>query len=226
MAKDAVAKAWTIKPSSDGKRYSAYQAGDFVGPFSTTFPATESAISQGGIWTNGLTTGVDWNDVKTVANTGAFPSAFETSNPWDSIAHLKTSYRAFNARQWVEGTVYKNGSPAQSEIELLLRFDITANNARGYELYWSTNTGLNIFRWNGAYLDFTGLFTSNIQPNDGDVLRFEADGSTLTGYVNGVPKVSGSDSTWATGQPGMGFTCSSGGVLTDYGWKSFRAGNL
>lgn len=198
-----------------------------VAPFSTTFPATEAALSQGGIWTLGGDTGIDWKNVKTVGGTGAFPADFESgAGANDCIAHLKTSYQTFNANQWAEGTVYKNGSPTQSEIELHLRFQTTANNARGYEVYWSINNSLNIFRWNGAYFDFTGLVNVAATVHDGDVLRAEVSGSTITCFINGSQVLQTTDATWSTGQPGLGFTCAPGGVLTDYGWKSFRAGNL
>jgi len=36
-------------------------------PYITSFPLTENPISEGGKWINGLTTGLDWSDVRTVS---------------------------------------------------------------------------------------------------------------------------------------------------------------
>jgi hypothetical protein len=47
MAKDAVAKSWTIKPSSDGKRWSEWQSGDKYNVTSgLTFPSNGAANSD------------------------------------------------------------------------------------------------------------------------------------------------------------------------------------
>jgi hypothetical protein len=56
MAKDAVAKSWTIKPRNDGKRWSAFQAGEPAASFPLTVDFTtasvEDPLSLGGTWTN------------------------------------------------------------------------------------------------------------------------------------------------------------------------------
>ncbi|MBS0367657.1 MAG: hypothetical protein JSS57_00505 [Proteobacteria bacterium] len=199
-------------------------------PFSTTFPATENPISQGGIWVNGRDTGIDWKNLKTNGS-GVFAESLtgQTAGVYDDgIAHLSTGYHSFAANQYVQATVYRAASyTAGHEIELLLRFQITAHNARGYEVYWSTNDGLALVRWEGAVNSFTPLVNTSLVANDGDVLRFEASGSTLTVKVNGVQKLQTTDSTWTTGQPGIGNNpYDAAGTPTSFGWKNYTAGEL
>jgi len=45
------------------------------------------------------------------------------------------------------------------EIELLLHFQITASNARGYEVLWGVTGECNIVRWNGPLGNYTPLLS-------------------------------------------------------------------
>jgi hypothetical protein len=198
------------------------------GGYSTSFNLTENPISEGGKWTNG-SIGIDWKPVQTTGY-GAFPGAFESgAGANDCIAHLNPAIVPFNADQYAEGTVYRPNPASQSEVELLLRFSITPHNARGYEVYWSTNGGLYIVRWNGPYFDFSYVVNTYLgAANHGDKLRAQIKGSVISVYLNGNPTaiLTGNDTSWKSGQPGVGFTCAPGGVLTNYGWRDWKAGNL
>ena len=121
---------------------------------------------------------------------------------------------------------YSNPSDAH-EIELLLRFKITAHSARGYETLWAQDGGMAVVRWNGPLGDYTPLVDGVQigQAVDGDVLRMEIKGSTIKVYKNGSLKATVSNTTWTDGQPGVGFWPLPGATLTSYGWHSYTAGD-
>ena len=198
--------------------------------YSTNFGLTENPISEGGKWINGKAVGIDWNNVQSVpgkayaADFTGLPSRYS-----DPIAHLNTS---FTANQYAQGTVsrvpgYRNTNDLH-EIELLLRFQITANNARGYEVLWGQDGQMAIVRWNGPLGSYTPL-VDNLQIGaavDGDVLRVEIIGNVIRAYRNGALVATATDSSYSTGQPGMGFWPTPGSTLQSYGWKRFEAGSL
>jgi hypothetical protein len=202
----------------------------FSQSYSTNFSVAENPISEGGKWVNGKSIGLDWNDVQTVPGKAYGAHLIDGPRYADCIAHLNTS---FEADQYAQGTVsrvpgYRNPSDAH-EIELLLRFRITANNTRGYEVLWAQDGGIAIVRWNGYLGDYTSLLEG---PNigvavDGDVLRAEITGSVIKVYKNGSLVATGpSNSTWTDGQPGMGFWPLPGAILASYGWKNYQAGSM
>ena len=212
-----------------------------TGPvYSTVFNSTENPISEGGAWIDGKEVGLDWNNPRTLPGQ-AFASTLSGllagSDPLrrydDSIAHLSTSVATFASNQYAQGTVYKAAGYTTSgshEVELLLRFQTTAHNARGYEILWGISGYVAIVRWNGPLGNYTPLYDPGVGsisvPADGDVLRAEIIGSTISVYKNGNLVKSVTDTTYASGQPGMGFWPVDGATPQNLGWKSFQAGNL
>jgi hypothetical protein len=201
----------------------------FAQTYTTSFTATENPISEGGKWVNGKTTGLDWNDVQTIP--GRAYGASIVGGYDDDIAVLTT---AFGANQYAQGTVYRAAgyptSGGNHEIELLLRFRITAHSARGYETLWGRDGGMAIVRWNGPAGDYTPLL-DGVQIGaavDGDVLRVEISGSTIKVYKNGNVVGTATNSTYTDGQPGMGFwpTNRGGVTISSYGWKNYEAGTM
>jgi len=152
----------------------------------------------------------------------------------DDIAHVAPSRQAFPANQFAQATVFLapgyTGNGGGHEVELLLRFTISARDARGYEIMWGIPGYIAIVRWNGPHGDFTVLFDSGVGgvpvPVDGDVLRAEIIGSQIKVYRNGSLVTTVSDSTWLGGQPGIGFWPVDGAIPGSYGWKQFSAGGL
>ena len=181
------------------------------------------------MWINGKAVGLDWNNVRTLDGK-AFASAV-ASGYNDDIAVLNTT---FAANQYAQGTVFRapGYSPGVShEVELLLRFWITAHNARGYEVLWGQSGELNIVRWNGVLGDYTplgGVAGPNIGAAvDGDVLCAEIVDRVIKVYKNGSLVFTGPpNSTWTDGEPGMGFWPTAGATPQSYGWKAFEAGSL
>jgi hypothetical protein len=216
-------------PASAASNAVTPTAGGGGASYTTNFPATENPISQGGMWINGKAVGLDWNNVQTTPGK-AFAAAFVGGYD-DPIAVLNTT---FTANQYAQGTVYRAAgySPSTNhEIELLLRFRITPDTARGYEILWGHGGELNIVRWNGPYGSYTPLL-GTIGPNlgaavDGDVLRGEIVGNVVRVYKNGtLVATTPADNTFADGQPGIGFWPRPGATLQSFGWKSFSAGSL
>jgi hypothetical protein len=198
--------------------------------YTTSFSLNETVISEGGKWVNGKAVGLSWHDIGTSGGTAIATHRMSIAPPYDDcVAHLSSAFQAFNADQYAQGTVYRApGYTSGHEIELLLRFEITANSARGYEIYWSTNGGLYIVRWNGPLNSFSSLYVASAGlANDGDVVRAEIMGSTITVRINGTVVLSGTDSTWTSGQPGIGLNpWGTDSDFTSYTWKEFTAGNL
>ena len=208
--------------------------------FSTNFPLTENPISQGGIWTNGLDTGIDWNNMKTSSKAlGTVDMGVQRYA--DNIAHLKKSYITFANDQYARATLYVapgyTGNGGYHEATLFTRMQITANNARGYETIYGMGPGslayIAVVRWEGAYGTFTTLFDSQLTPpappfpTDGDVIKTEIIGTTINVYRNGTLFTSvGSGGTWTEGQPGMGSWPADGGQHDNMGWKDYASGNI
>jgi hypothetical protein len=156
----------------------------------------------------------------------------------DSIAVLTS---AFTADQYAQGIVFRSpgySPPARHEVELLLRFQISAHRARGYEVLWGHNGEFAVVRWNGKLGDFT-IVAALDSPElggygpgpgvavDGDVLRAEIVGAVVRVYKNGrLVFIAPPNDTWTTGQPGIGFWPTPGSTLQRYGWKSYEAGSL
>jgi hypothetical protein len=195
--------------------------------YSTAFPGTENPLSEGGRWVQGGDVGLDWNNTQSTPGLG-FGTTVVPSGYADNVSHLT----GFSANHYAQGTIFRTGSfPAVHEIELLLRFSISANVARGYEILWNTSGNFGIARWNGGAGSFvdaegSGSGAGPGTPAHGDVLRAEMNGTTLTIYKNGTLVYTQTGMTyWTDGNPGMGFFTRDG-TMSNFGWSAFSAGNL
>jgi hypothetical protein len=71
-------------------------SGDGInGSYSTTFPLTENPISEGGSWTNGGATGLDWANVQTPA----FPSAPVLSTRAPTYTPIRPQFSKVHGRK-------------------------------------------------------------------------------------------------------------------------------
>jgi hypothetical protein len=65
---------------------------------------------------------------------------------------------------------------------------------------------VDIVRWNGPRTNFTILVhNTGTTLNDGDTIKATVIGNTIKAYINDVEKASVTDSTYTSGQPGIGF---------------------
>jgi len=195
----------------------------------TNFPLTENPISESGNWTNGKTAGLDWRDIRTTPGL-AFGTQDGSTNYTDSIAVLEGTWGADQTATATVHTVNQQSGSVFEEVELLLRFSITANSATGYELNYSCRSDgsqyVQIIRWNGAVGSWT-LLDSRSGPGlqEGDEVKATIAGSTITIYINDVAIFSVTDTTYASGSPGIGFYLQGGtaALAGDYGFTSFAA---
>ena len=201
--------------------------------FSTTFPDDENPI--GADWLNGEADGLGWRNFKTIGGIAcaAHTSADPTPPFDDAIAQVKSSVIALPANHYIEGIVKKVGgyNPGVThELGLFVRFLISANSASGYEAYLNFSGNHTLVRWNGPLNDFTPLASGNIStpttPDDLDVVRFEADGTTISFYQNGNLRTQVTDSDFATGQTGLQSFMVVGGTPESYGYYSITTGPL
>src|SRR5271166_6513568 len=199
--------------------------------YTTYFPLVENPISESGMWVNGATTGIDWSDVQTMTGYAyGTQSGTATSNAQyaDSTAILTGSW---GQTQSAQGTVWVNqaGSGVYEEVEIRLRSVVQPHSCTGYEIDCSVSASqqyVAIDRWNGALGSFTLLAVNYNVPQikTGDVVRATIVGSTITAFLNGAPVVQATDSTFTTGNPGMGFYLQgASGLDANYGFSSFSA---
>jgi hypothetical protein len=109
-----------------------------------------------------------------------------------------------------------------------LRSSLASNNSTGYEADFiispTTNCGAQNVRWNGAVGNFTVLGnTAMTCPVTGDTFTTTMIGTTMKIYSNGIPLLTSTDATYASGKPGMGQYLFGPGVAgTDFGQTSMR----
>jgi hypothetical protein len=219
-------------PSSSGGTPSGSGGTPSGVTYATNFDGTESPVSENGVWHH---LGLDWTTVDVAGGIAFGTQALGVgrSGPTgynDSYAYLS----GFSADQEASavialGTI--DGS-CTHEVEVLMRWDDSAHNARGYECNVAFDGSYaQIVRWNGAVGDYTYLDMNGSVPggiHDGDTVTASISGSHITLSVNGTVRATADDTTFATGNPGMGFWRgdSGCGTLGDYGFTSYSARSL
>jgi len=177
--------------------------------YTTDFNLTETVISEGGRWSNASSL---WSNVQTSGGLAfGTQTGLEVSpNFNDSTALLS----GFSPNVTLTAVVHlsPNISDGQThEVELLFRMAQTTTTTRGYEMSFDTAGNVTLVRWNGDLGNYTFVnHTGGENPEvgglkNGDVISATASGSTFTASVNGVRIYSATDSTFLTGQPGIGF---------------------
>jgi len=201
--------------------------------YHTNFPAAENPISQGGKWLNGAVDGVDWCNVQTSVGYawGVGPCPVEYADP---TAVLKGEW---GPNQVVQATA-KIGTVNPTywqEIELRLRTRVSPHRITGYEVIFAVSHDyVQIVRWNGPLADFTYLGSTCNYPEvcgkvngftirNGDVARAVISGNTIKAYVNGVLLAIATDTTFADGNPGVGYNFGCDGTYSNAGWTNFEA---
>ena len=200
------------------------------GPYTTKFPLTEKPISENGNWINGGTVGLDWANALSTASRaeGVGPAAAAYSDPTAILAGT------WGPNQTVTLTVYSNGVEDKAstgydkEVEIRLRTSISAHRITGYEVNCRTpNDSLSyiqIVRWNGVLGDFTSLqLLKGTGCGNGDVLKATISGNKISVYRNGTLMLSATDSTYTTGNPGIGFNFGCGSTYDQFGITNYTA---
>jgi len=191
--------------------------------FATNFSGTESPISENGTWQH---VGQDWTTV-TKANGFAHGTQTGIKDYDDSYAYLS----GFPANQSASATIVLNTSVNDSntrEAELLLRWSDADHSATGYEINLHyLGDYVQIVKWLGPLGMFTELVSvTPPKPKTGDVIKANIVGNVITVFYNGTQIAQATDSTYATGNPGMGFFIRAPAANTDFGFSSFTATGL
>ena len=206
--------------------------------YTTNFPLTENPISEGGKWINGGVVGLDWTNVQTTPGFafGTMPGTEGSPGYADSWALLSGTWGQDQTAQATINASSTNDACNQ-EIELVLRGNLSAHVATGYEITVKaaddSNSYLIIVRWNGPYGGFTYLVNNLVGPaygvKTGDVFEATIVGNVITAYINGVQKAQVTDYWYATGHPGMGFYLGHtnyafcAGTNAGYGFSNYTA---
>ena len=82
-----------------------------------------------------------------------------------------------------------------------------------------------IVRWNVPYGDFTVLAGAAHppRPKTGDAMKATIVGNVITVFYNGKQIMQATDSTYATGNPGMGFFIRAPARNDEFGFTRFTA---
>jgi len=197
--------------------------------YTTTFVGTENPISENRRWINGKDVGLDWANVSTTQ--GLAIGRQSGSAGYDDATALVAGN--WGPDQSVQAKVHTENQTESfyEEVELRLRSTLSPHINAGYEVNFrclkTSGAYVQIVRWNGLLGDFTYLVEkSGAQYGvaNGDVVKATISGNVIAVYINDVEVASVTDSTYATGEPGMGFFLSHpAGTNDDYGFTSFSA---
>lgn len=232
--------AWTASYTPYAYPHPLTLSGIGTNSYYTNFPATENPISQGGVWLNGGTNGVDWTNIRTTTNfafgtmTGSEPcSSPPPSPPANGCKDSKATYSpgTWAHQQKAHGKVHVTSTPSGGsyEIELFLLSAISANVASGYEANCSTNPStpyVQLVRWNGGLGDFTYITGSGTATScaDGDEFDFVVDSSgNFTIKKNGATFFTGTDTAFTTGNPGIATFTQGSNLSANFGFSNWYA---
>ena len=195
--------------------------------YTTNFGKSENPISEKGHWKNGKADGIDWYDVQTTPG-----KAFGTQTKGEYTDPTAVLTGNWEPNQMVTAKVFYKNPPSKycQEVEIRLRSNITANSCTGYEVFWRCLTNkdayTNVARWNGAVRDFNYIAThggAGYGVADGDTVSASIIGDVISVYRNGSLLFTVKDSTYKTGNPGMGFNFGVGATYADFGFTQFTA---
>lgn len=197
-----------------------------VRSYGTRFAASETPISEGGIWLNGAADGLDWYNV--ITENGIACGTETTGAYTDPTALLKGTW---GRNQVATATVYSQRQTEKyyQEVEIRLRSALSAHVCTGYEVFWrclqTKDAYVEIVRWNGKVEDWTSLRKNSgaqFGVKDGDVVEASIVGNVIKGYLNGVEVISAVDDTWSSGSPGIGFNYGVGDTNRDFGFRCYK----
>lgn len=218
-----------------------------VRSYSTDFDLDENPISEGGMWLNGKTDGVDWADVVTKdgrcygarSKNSELERRAEQGNLDDDQAEAVGDYDdptailtgEWGPNQYGRAEVFAD-NPTEDvfqEAQIRLRCECKPHSIRGYEVFFRTlkseDAYAEIVRWNGAIGDWTSLARhtgAEYGVGTGDVIEASIEGDHIRGYINGELKIEVHDDVFKDGAPGIGFNFGTGDTFDDHGLVSFH----
>jgi hypothetical protein len=219
-----------------------------VRSYSTEFALDETPISEGGMWLNGRSDGVDWADVVTrngvayggetrmdVAERRAEQGNLADADADDPVGDYDDPTAVLSGEwgrnQHGKGLVYSKNPTDEyfQEVQIRLRHTIRPNFCSGYEIFFrclKTDAAYaEIVRWNGPVGDFTSLQRhtgAQYGVQHGDLIEATIEGDVIKGFINGAEVISVTDDTFDSGAPGIGFNFGVGDTAQDHGFSRFE----
>jgi hypothetical protein len=214
------------------------------------FSNDETPISEGGLWRNARTDGVDWCDVITrngvafgeVTRMGVAEQRAEQGNLDASAADAApvgdyddpTAVLGgkWGLNQFVKARVFSRNQTNEyfQEVEIRLRTTIEPHSCTGYEVFWrclkTDEAYAEIVRWDGKIGSWKSLARKTgpeFGVKDGDIVEACMVGNVIRGYINGVEVTTATDDTYAEGGPGIGFNFGVGDTNVDHGFSEWEA---
>jgi hypothetical protein len=197
--------------------------------YTTSFPLTENPISENSNWINGMVAGIDWSNVVTSSGMAYGTQTGNNSGLGEYGDSTSLLTGAWGSNQTVQATVkILAADSAYEEVELRLRQTLSAHSCTGYEVTFSIRSNIpyvQVVRWNGPLGNFSYVDENDSTDyvKDGDVVKATIVGSTISVYKNGILLFTCADSTYSSGNPGMGFFLYGQGTSSNYGFSSFSA---
>ena len=186
----------------------------------TSFDGSENPLFEAGAW---IHTGLDW--AKVVKINGVAYGTQTGSNGYDDSYAILSGYPPDQSASAVAHRDPAIDLSCSREVEILMRWEESTHNARGYECGFSFNrNAAAITRWNGPLGSFNELGIAAVPTlKDGDNLSCSIVGNVITMYVNSAQVLQVTDSAWAAGNPGVGFFRRACGTNSQLGFTSFTA---
>lgn len=188
----------------------------------TSFPLSEGILSEGGIWTNGLQNGQDWQNNATDGSGLAYGTGASPPGSFnDNVSTLQGYWSPVKHYAWWKYHLFSGYTPTDShECELLLGATVSAHSWVGYEVDFGFGTSFSIVRENGAVGDFsltamTLVSGAAFSVADGDIVLglFDSTSGTPTIKVWKNP-VGASVQAWlATGASAIYHDVTAGNIL-------------
>lgn len=126
--------------------------------------------------------------------------------------------------QWAQMSITTLGVTAYCDFGILLRF-AAPTVLSGYALLIDNGVAISIYKFvTGTASLLGGPTTISIAVND--LFRFEAIGTTLTGYQNGTQRIQVTDATFASGRAGLHALFTTGAVASDIIMDNFAMGDF
>src|SRR4051794_22297789 len=196
-----------------------------VREYRTRFGIDEEPLSEGGVWLNGKTDGVDWTDVISrggvafgaVSRMGVAERRAEQGNidpilattpvgDYDDPTAILTGPWGGRQHAWAEVFTRNQTQEFFQEVQIRLRSSMSAHHCAGYEVIWrclaNESAYVEIVRWNGKVGDFTSLARrtgAEVGINDGDKVEAEIVGSRIVALINDTEVLAASDGMFVVG---------------------------
>lgn len=222
------------------------------GLFVATFSGTANPLSDGGLWLQGATDGVDWKDVQLSSALACGTQAGNTGPPYDDSTALVRGLWQPNQKARATVKSINQTSTGFCEVEIRLRSTLRSHWNSGYEINWRcTKDGSQyseVIRWNGplgtvsggggAYTALEHKVAADGIPGitDGDTVEAWIVDDLISVYQNSVLLYTHDLTTdtantygvskYTSGSPGMAFWRRDNGATpanTDHGFTAFRA---